>query len=123
MSLTKAQLQHLEKRLLEERARIAADLARYHAETEDSELDESGELSAAPVHPADLGTDNEDQEIAALNAERQSTELSEIDAALDRLYQRPGEFGRDERSGQPIPFERLDIIPWARTTDDEGRRR
>ena len=51
-----------------------------------------------------------------INAERATAELTEIDAALDRLYNNPDAYGRDERTGQPIPFARLDIIPWARTT-------
>jgi RNA polymerase-binding transcription factor DksA len=42
-------------------------------------------------------------------------ELEEIDAALKRLYHSPQDFGRDERTGHDIPFERLDVIPWART--------
>lgn len=115
MSLTKAQLEHFRKRLLEERERVTRDLARYHAETESSLRDESGELSAAPVHLADLGTDTEDQELDASNAARQSLELEEIDAALERLYHRPEEYGKCEKTGQPIPYERLDLIPWART--------
>lgn len=115
MSLTKAQLEHFRKRLLEERERVTRDLARYHAETESSLRDESGELSAAPVHLADLGTDTEDQELDASNAARQSFELEEIDAALERLYHRPEEYGKCEKTGQPIPYERLDLIPWART--------
>ena len=38
-----------------------------------------------------------------------------IDAALQRLYEHPERFGLSETTGDPIPFERLDIIPWART--------
>ena len=115
MSFTKAQLEHFRRRLLEERERVTRDLARYHAKTERSLRDESGELSSAPVHLADLGTDTEDQELDASNAARQSFELEEIDAALERLYRRPEEYGRCEKTGQPIPYERLDLIPWART--------
>jgi RNA polymerase-binding transcription factor DksA len=44
-----------------------------------------------------------------------TVELEEIDAALERLYHSPQDFGRDERTGHDIPFERLDVIPWART--------
>jgi RNA polymerase-binding transcription factor DksA len=115
MAFTKAQLEHFRKRLLEERERVTRDLARYHAQTQRTLRDESGELSSAPVHLADLGTDTEDQEIDAANAARQSIELENIDAALERLYHRPNEYGMCEKTGEPIPFERLDIIPWATT--------
>jgi len=46
--------------------------------------------------------------------------LAEIDAALDRLYRTPKQFGVCEATGQPIPFERLEIVPWARTCDQAG---
>jgi RNA polymerase-binding transcription factor DksA len=117
MSLSKSQLDHFRERLLEERSRVTRDLSRYHADTSESLLEESGELSEAPVHLADLGTDTQDQELEASNAARETTELEEIDAALERLYQHPDTFGLCENTGAPIPYERLDIIPWARTCD------
>ena len=116
MALTPTQRKHLEARLLEERTRVVDALARYHRDTRDTPQQESGDLSAFHTHMADQGTGTEDQEVDALNAERE-TELAEIDAALERLYTRPEEYGRCERSGKPIPFERLDLVPWARTCD------
>ena len=112
MAFTKPQLEHFRTRLLEERERVARDLARYYAQTEVSLRDQSGTLSAAP---GELGTDTEDQEIDATNAARQTHELEEIDEALERLYHRPNEYGLCEKTGEPIPFERLDLIPWATT--------
>jgi len=107
-----SQLEHFRTRLLEERERVTRDLARYHAQSQVSLRDQSGALSTAP---GEMGTDTEDQEIDAANAARQSLELEEIDAALERLYQRPDEYGRCEKTGDQIPYERLDLIPWART--------
>jgi RNA polymerase-binding transcription factor DksA len=46
--------------------------------------------------------------------------LFEIDAALDRLHRAPERFGVCEDTGKDIPFERLDVIPWARTCDQAG---
>jgi RNA polymerase-binding transcription factor DksA len=74
-----------------------------------------------PFHPADLGTDTINAEIDASNATRESAELAEIDAALERLYQTPEKFGIDENTNKPIPLERLEVIPWART-GLQGRR-
>ena len=90
-------------------------LARYTSETRQSLQEEMGELSAFRTHMADLGTDTEDQEFDAANAARQTNELAEIDAALERLYQTPDAYGRCERAGEPIPFDRLEVLPWART--------
>jgi RNA polymerase-binding transcription factor DksA len=121
MPLTDAQRRHLERRLQEERARIVRDLDRAGAESAGAESrDRSGDLSEVPFHPADLGTDTMDGELAASNATRMSRELAEIDAALERLYRTPERFGLCEQTGEPIPYERLEIIPWARTCAQAG---
>jgi len=114
VALTLARRKHLERRLLEERERVVHALARYAGETRTSVREESGDISAVRLHMADTGTDTADQELDAANAARQTSELAEIDAALERLYEHAEEFGRCERDGEPIPFERLDALPWAR---------
>lgn len=113
--LTESQRKHLHKRLLEERERALRDLNRSRATAEEGELERTGDLSEAPTHLADRGTETEDEEIQASLDGREIAELGEIDAALERLYKSPERFGLDERTGRDIPFERLDLIPWART--------
>ena len=116
MPLTARQRQHLEKRLQDERARALELLNRIVVERSSaSEQEETGDLTVVPLHPADLGTDTFDQELDESNATRISRELSEIDAALERLIKTPEKFGLCEDTEGEIPFERLDIIPWART--------
>ena len=123
MALSAAQLKHFEKRLLEERAALQQELQRYtSAEAAEDDQEQSGDLAELPFHPADLGTDTIDAEIQASNATRESAELAEIDAALDRLYQRPEKFGIDENTNKPIALERLEVIPWARTDTQQRRR-
>jgi DnaK suppressor protein len=117
MSLSDAQRRHLERRLQEERARLQRDLDRSLVQEQEDEQDRAGDLTKYPFHVADLGTDTMDAELQASNETRMSGELAEIDAALDRLYRAPQRFGICEETGRPIPFERLDIIPWARTCD------
>jgi DnaK suppressor protein len=122
MALSATQLKHFEKRLLQERAALQRELQRYTgAEAADDEQEQSGDLTKVPFHPADLGTDTINAEIEASNATRESAELAEIDAALERLYQTPEKFGIDENTNTPIPLERLEVIPWART-GTQGRR-
>jgi len=116
MPLTNEQRAHLEQRLREERDRALRDLNRSVAEhSDESEQDRSGDLTSLPFHLADRGTDTMQNELEASIATRVSRELAEIDAALERLYRNPEQFGTCEDSGEDIPFERLDIIPWART--------
>jgi RNA polymerase-binding transcription factor DksA len=113
--MTDAQRKHLERRLLEERARVVEALDRYRTRSRDTVQEQTGDLSNIPFHLADEGTDTMDEELDASEAARETTELGEIDEALRRLYQSPDAFGRDEQTGREIPFERLDIIPWARS--------
>jgi len=116
MPLTKDQLTHIETRLHEERTRLSEQLHEFtEPESSEDSQEQSGDLSRFPSHPADLGTDVASEELEASVATRRSAELGEIDAALERLLHAPETFGRDENTGEEIPFERLDIIPWART--------
>jgi RNA polymerase-binding transcription factor DksA len=119
MSLTIEQRNHLEHRLRDERAR-AVELLNGIADARGTERQQeaAGDLSEMPFHPADRGTDTMNQELDESNATRASRELSDIDAALERLYKTPDKFGVCEDSGREIPFERLVVIPWARTCDD-----
>jgi RNA polymerase-binding transcription factor DksA len=120
MPLTNAQRTHLENRLKEERV-LALELINRNTEdlADSTDQDHSGSTSKMPFHPADIGTDTIGEEINASNATRASNELGEIDAALARLYTNPDSFGKCEETGRDIPFERLDIIPWARTCGDK----
>ena len=115
MPLTTAQRATLEQRLKEERAQVLSNLDRtVNRDADSSERDRSGDLSAMPFHPADLGTDTMDEELAASNGTRMSNELAEIDDALQRLYHSPDTFGINASTGADIPYDRLLIIPWAR---------
>src|SRR5205085_7741753 len=108
-------------RLQEERERGLTMLNRALLEGAGaSEQDRAGDLSAVPLHPADLGTDTMNAELDAANETRLSSELAEIDAALERLYASPEQFGTCEETGKQIPFERLQIIPCARTCSEAG---
>ena len=115
MPLTASQLQHLAKRLHEERTRLVEKLQDFVREesSEDSQ-NLAGDLSKNPTHPADLGTDVASEELEASVSTRRSAEIAEIDAALQRLATSPDTFGLDEATGAEIPFARLDLIPHAR---------
>jgi DnaK suppressor protein len=118
MRLTAKQRKHLEGRLHEERARVLRELNRQLGALSDGdEQDRAADLTKVPFHMADRGSDTMETELAASNVTRESRELADIDAALERLHRTPERFGLCEETGREIPFERLDVIPWARTCD------
>ena len=119
MTLTNEQRKHFEERLQDERKRALRLLNRdVDTRADASEQDRSGDLTKVPLHMADLGTDVMQAELDASNATRVSRELAEINAALDRLYREPEQFGICADTGEAIPLERLEVIPWARTCDE-----
>ena len=72
----------------------------------------TGNLSNVPLHLADLGTDNYDQEFTLGLIENEQGTLELINEALDRMER--GEFGRCVECGEPISKPRLQAIPYAR---------
>ena len=72
----------------------------------------SGSLSNAPLHMADLGTDNFEQEFTLSLLQNQEQALDEIRDALGRIDK--GTFGQCEECQQPIPKARLQALPYTR---------
>ena len=104
--LTKDQLDSLRSRLEDERSRIVAVLRTPTA----ASYDERSE-------PEEMAQRTAEQEDRAGIADRERALLVEVERALERL--RTGTYGVDERTGQPITYERLAAIPWARRAADE----
>ena len=72
----------------------------------------SGNLSNMPIHMADLGTDNFEQEFTLSLLQNEEQVLGEIGAALERINQ--GTFGRCEECDGEIPRVRLQAVPYTR---------
>lgn len=115
MALNEEQRRRIERRLHEERDRVLTVLRRFDDDRDTTVTAASGDLSDYPFHVADHGSDSYDQEMDSVLAERASRELEEIDEALRRLYEEPQRFGICENTGEPIPLERLELVPWTRT--------
>ena len=114
--MTEEQRKKLESRIIDERRELVDSLARFASDNEDGQRrDRSGELTGYRLHMADDGTDVIEQELSASNATHQSEELAVLDAALERLYHHPEDFGRCVVDGRESPYERLEVIPWATT--------
>jgi len=127
--LNKKQLSHLEKRLLEERARAIKELGHYGESCNSSLQASDGDLSSYSFHMADQGTDAMEREKAFLFASQEGRYLWHVNEALRRLYGAPERFGLCEQCGEPIGFDRLDALPHARlcikckAKEEDGKRR
>jgi RNA polymerase-binding protein DksA len=109
-AMPKKQLQHFEKRLMDERRRAVKELGHYGESSQDND----GDLSSYSFHMADQGTDAMEREKAFLFASQEGRFLWHIDEALRRLYRSPETFGKCHNCGNEIAFERLDALPHAR---------
>jgi len=99
--------------LLEKRREILLNVNEIEDETlRKSRLDASGDLSSMPIHMADIGTDNYEQEFALGLMDSERKLLKEIDDALERIEQ--GVYGACEATDEPIAKARLKAKPWAR---------
>ena len=72
----------------------------------------TGNLSNVPLHMADLGTDNYDQEFTLGLIENEQVTLDLVNEALERMDL--GTFGRCVECGDPISKPRLQAIPYVR---------
>jgi RNA polymerase-binding transcription factor DksA len=112
--MKKKQLAHLEKRLLEERARVVKELGQYDEQFSGTLQAADGDLSSYSFHMADQGTDAMEREKQFLFASKEGRYLWHVNEALRRLYTSPDEFGRCHECGDEISFDRLDALPHAR---------
>jgi len=119
--LKPAEVQQFREMLLAKWQDILGDVNTIESEAlKKSRMDASGDLSSMPIHMADLGTDNYEQEFALglLDGERKL--LQEISDALQRIEE--GTYGICEGTGRPIPKARLKANPWARYCVEYAKR-
>ncbi len=111
--LTKDERDRVQTLLLREREQLLELLEQFQDVQQDLR-ERAGEMSLYRFHPADLGTEQMEKEKSFLLASNEGRRLYEVDAALDRLYRTPEEFGTCERCGGEIGMERLEVMPSAR---------
>ena len=111
--MTKAELDSYRDLLVSLRSRLNGDVTHLADEALRSTGGEaSGSLSNAPLHMADLGTDNFEQEFTLSLLQNQEQALDEIREALRRIER--GTFGQCEECHQPVPKARLQALPYTR---------
>ncbi len=107
-TLTKSQIETLRRKLEDERKRVMRVLegsaAAPLSEDERSEIEEAAQRATEGTQQSGV-------------AERERALLAEIDRALAKIDL--GTYGVSEKSGAPIPYDRLRAVPWARQAADE----
>jgi len=112
-SIMAADTKHFKEILMEKRREILRNVTEFEDEAlRKSRMDATGDLSSMPIHMADLGTDNYEQEFALGLMDSERKLLREIDNALVRLENKT--YGICEGTGKPISKARLEAQPWAR---------
>ena len=112
-ALTRAACEPYRQLLLEKRAQLVGDVSTLQDEAlSRNRQDAAGDLSNMPIHMADLGTDNYEQEFTLGLIEGERRLLREIDEALERIEK--GTYGVCLATGRPVGRARLKAQPWAR---------
>jgi DnaK suppressor protein len=93
------------KRLLRIRSALTHRIKRLAA-------DAAEDTPGYSVHMADAATDSFDRDLTLGLASFEQEALYEVDAALKRIDD--GTYGDCELTGRPIPWRRLEAIPWTR---------
>ena len=69
------------------------------------------------IEPLEVAERTREQDDALTFSQHDRELLSDVNYALRKIED--GSYGISEASGDPIPFERLHAVPWARTDTDE----
>jgi DnaK suppressor protein len=120
--LTPEDIEHFRQMLLDKRKEILGSVNEMEDEAlKKSRQDAAGNLSTMPIHMADLGSDNFEQEFAIDLVDGERKLIHEIDDALERIEKGTiekgiyeGPYGICEGLNTPIPKARLEAQPWAR---------
>jgi DnaK suppressor protein len=104
--------------ILAKRREILGDMSSMEHEA----LRSSGgsNLSTLPLHMADMGTDNYEQEFTLGLMEKDRKLLRDLNDALAKIQN--GTYGICEGTGKPISKARLEAQPWARYSIEYARR-
>ena len=99
--------------LLDLRARLRGDLDQMTDEAlRRNQNETSGNLSNVPLHMADVGTENYDQEFTLSLIENEQATLEQVQTALGRID--AGTYGRCEECTEAIAKPRLQALPYTR---------
>ncbi len=108
--MKKAEIKLFKEQLLALRARLRGDVdAMVNAALRKTRSEANGDLSSMPIHMADIGSDNYEQEFTLSLMQTDETTLDSIEAAIEKIED--GLFGVCEECAGPISKTRLNAIP------------
>jgi RNA polymerase-binding protein DksA len=118
IGLTSRELEGFRDLILAKRREIVGDMSSMEREA----LRSSGStnLSNLPIHMADMGTDNYEQEFTLGLMEKDRKLLRDLNDALAKIQN--GTYGICEGTGKPISKARLEAQPWARFSIEWARK-
>jgi DnaK suppressor protein len=110
--MKKADMKLYKERLVALRARLRGDVSQL-ADTalKKNRMDAGADITSMPIHMADLGSDNFEQEFTLSLMENEEETLAAIELALERIEE--GTYGQCEECGVSMPKARLNAIPYA----------
>jgi RNA polymerase-binding transcription factor DksA len=109
--MKKSEAKEYKAQLLSLRARLRGDVTQLaDAALKKNRAEGNGDLSSMPIHMADLGSDNFEQEFTLSLMENDEMTLDAIEGALERIED--GLYGDCEECGTKIPKTRLQAIPY-----------
>lgn len=109
--MRKADMKLYRERLLALRARLRGDVTTMaNSALRKTRLDLAGDLSSMPIHMAELGSDNFEQEFTLSLMETEEDTLEAIESALERVEE--GVYGTCVECSGVISKRRLNAIPY-----------
>lgn len=115
--ITPRELENFRELLLHKRRELVGDMSSMEREALRSTSGTN--LSNLPMHMADMGTDNYEQEFTLGLVEKERQLLREINVALAKIQD--GRYGICEGTGKPINRPRLEAQPWAKYSIEYAR--
>lgn len=115
--LSQKELEFFREILLTKRRELVGDMSSMEREALRSSS--GSNLSNLPIHMADMGTDNYEQEFTLGLVEKDRVLLRELNGALGKLQD--GSYGLCEGTGKPISKARLEAQPWAKHSIEHAR--
>ena len=109
--MKKREMKVYKERLLQLRARLRGDVTGLaEAALHKTRSEASGDLSSMPIHMADVGSDNYEQEFTLSLMQSEEETLDQIEAALERIED--GVYGCCVECDGRITKTRLNAIPF-----------
>jgi len=119
--LTAKELREFKALLYAKRAELCGDVERLTAEAFYQDQDSGGDRSNMPIHMADLGSDNWEQDFTLGLIDNERHLVAEIDAALARIDEKT--YGICLATHNKISHARLRAKPWAKYCIEYARAR